>query len=299
VVAVAAVSKSSTGGKGLEADVANFAVGLSRAEVFAALCVLGFANGIVGRVQGAVLYDGLAIALFETFNISAVVWVAFVACPLMFLREPRQPLLRTDLVVAAGVLMAFVLPLSPLSWVALTGLALYILRGSFTLRDRQLLSPMRSGAWILLAITGAMFWGRALLLSASGPVLGTDAYLVGWLAGTETIGNTVRFADGDGYIWIAPYCSSLANISLAILCWVLFAQFRGVGWSFRNLGWCLLACLSVVVINVTRIGLMVLHQEQFDLIHGPIGAAVASWLSIVVVLGVCMWGTRRARLGPI
>jgi hypothetical protein len=195
--------------------------------------------------------------------------------------------------------MAFVLPLSPLSWVALTGLALYILRGSFTLRDRQPLSPMRSGAWILLAITGAMFWGRALLLSASGPVLGTDAYLVGWLAGTETIGNTVRFADGDGYIWIAPYCSSLANISLAILCWVLFAQFRGVGWSFQSVGWCLLACLSVVVINVTRIGLMVLHQEQFDLIHGPIGAAVASWLSIVVVLGVCMWGTRRARLGPI
>ncbi|WP_305671985.1 hypothetical protein [Falsiroseomonas sp.] len=295
---MAAVSKSLALKKDLETEIGGLAVGVSRAGLFAGLSVLGFANGIVGRVQEGVVNEGIATALFATFNISAVVWVAFVACPLMFLREQRQPLLRTDMVVAAFVMMAFILPFWPLSWVALTGLAFYILRGSFTLRGRQPYSPMRSGAWILLATTGTMFWGRVLLHSASGPVLGADAVLVGWLAGTETIGNTVRFADGDGYVWIAPACSSLANISLAILCWVLFAQFRGVEWSFQNIGWCLLACLSVVVINVTRISLMVLHQEHFDLIHGTIGATVASWLSIAVVLGICMWGTRRARLSP-
>ena len=95
---------------------------------------------------------------------------------------------------------------------------------------------------------------------------------------------------------IAPYCSSVANISLAILCWVLFAQFRGLDWSLRSAAWCLLACLAVILINVVRIGLMVLHREQFDLIHGPIGAALANWLSIAAVLAICLWGTRPVRL---
>ncbi|MDI3308502.1 MAG: hypothetical protein QJR07_15525 [Acetobacteraceae bacterium] len=269
---------------------------LSRGELFAALCVLGFANGIAGRAQGAFLHDGAAEAFINAFNISVVVWVAFVACPAMLLREPRESLRRADLVMAAGVLAAILLPFGPLSWIALTGLALYILHDHPSLGGgSQPLSPVHRGAWILLAITGAMFWGRLLLLSASGPILSADALLAGWLAGTETAGNTVRFADGEGFVWIAPYCSSLANISLAILCWVLFAQYRGLGWSWANAGWCLLACLSVVAVNVTRIGLMVLHREKFDLIHGPVGSSIANWLSVAAVLGICMWGTRGAR----
>lgn len=213
----------------------------------------------------------------------------------MLLRAPREPLTRTDSIVAACALGAFALPLGSASWVALTGLALYLLRDAVALRGCSP-SPVHRGAWVLLAITGAMFWGRLLLSSASGPILGADALLVGRLAGTETVGNTVRFADGAGYVWIAPGCSSLANISLAILCWVLFAQSRGFGWSLGGVGWCLLACLCVVAINVARIGLMVLYREHFDLIHGPTGATVASWLSVAAVLGVCLYGTRRGRL---
>jgi hypothetical protein len=277
---------------------AGLAAGHSRGELFAGLSVLGFANGIAGRVCRAILDDGAAAALASTFGISAIVWVAFIACPAMLLRGPREPLGRADLVMAAGVLTATMLPFSSLSWVALTGLALYILRDVWVSRGRRLSLPVHRGAWILLATTGAMLWGRLLLLSASGPVLGTDAFLAGWLAGTKAVGNTVRFAGSGDYVWIGPPCSSLANISLAILCWVLFAQFRGLTWSVRHAGWCLLACLSVVAINVTRIALIVLHEEQFDLLHGPTGAVIANWLSVAAVLGICMWGTRRVRLAP-
>ena len=63
--------------------------GLARAELFALLCALGFANGILGRVQGAIRYDGLAAALLATFNISAVAWVAFLACPARCVRPAR------------------------------------------------------------------------------------------------------------------------------------------------------------------------------------------------------------------
>jgi hypothetical protein len=277
-------------------DHAGLLVGLSRTELFASLCILGFANGIVDRVHGAVMADGAAAALMITFNISAIVWIAFFVCPLLLLRAPRKPLDRADLIVAAGALATFMLPLGPLNWIALSGLALYILRDSFALRGRQPLSPAHRGAWILLATTGVMFWGRLLLSSASGPVLEADALLIGWIAGTEQVGNTVRFADGEGYIWIEPGCSSLTNVSLAILCWVLFTQSRGLRWSFGNTAWCLLACLCVVAINITRISLMVLHREHFELIHGVTGTTIASWLSVAAMLGICAFGTRRGRL---
>ena len=141
-----------------------------------------------------------------------------------------------------------------------------------------------------------MFWGRMLMHCLNGLILGTDALLVGWFTGMNSVGNTVRIAGGDSFVFIAEPCSSLANISLAILCWVLFTQSRDLRWSLAGAGWCLIACLFVVAVNVTRIGLIVLHPDSYDLIHGPAGAAVASWLSFAAVVGISAYGTRNGRL---
>jgi hypothetical protein len=140
-----------------------------------------------------------------------------------------------------------------------------------------------------------MFWGRVLLFTASDLVLQADAILVGWLAQTPRTGTTLQFADGVGHVWIAPGCSSLANLSLAILCWVLFSQWRGLRWSPAGTGWCLCACLAVLGINVTRISLMVLDRNLVDIVHGPTGSAVTSWLMIAVTVGICAFGTRHGR----
>jgi exosortase/archaeosortase family protein len=143
-----------------------------------------------------------------------------------------------------------------------------------------------------------MFWSHVLMLCVSQPILDFDALLISWLTGTERVDNVLRFADGQGYLWIAPACSSLSNISLTILCWVLFAQIRGLIWSWRSVSWCLIACSAVIVINVIRVALMVMHREYFDLVHGPTGASLTNWLTVSVVLGVCLYGTRRGRVGP-
>jgi hypothetical protein len=272
---------------------------LARAELFAGLTLLGFANGIVGRVTTAILDEGPTAALANTFNVSAVVWVAFIASPALLLRESREPLRRADLIVAAFVLTAAMLPFDAFSWVALSGLALYLLRDPSASSGKRIRRPAYRGAWIILATTGPMLWGRLLLSCASGPILGADAILIGWLTGMDAVGNTVRFAGTGDYILILPPCSSLANVSLAMLCWVLFTQLRGLRWSLRHAGWCLLACIAVIAINVSRIGLAVLHHEQFDLIHGQLGATMANWLTSAAVLGVCSWGTKHVRFGPI
>jgi hypothetical protein len=124
---------------------------------------------------------------------------------------------------------------------------------------------------------------------------------VGWLVGTPRSGNAIQLADGSGYLWIAPACSSLANVSLAILCWVTVSKGVGRSGSLRDVGWVALACAAVVAINVTRISLIGFYPAYFDLLHGPVGATVASWLTLGITVTICLLAVRRdlpARADP-
>jgi len=125
------------------------------------------------------------------------------------------------------------------------------------------------------------------------PFLWTDALFVSNLIGTERIGNLVKFADGSGYFQIFPLCSSFHNMSLAFLAWISISQFVEHKWSPKDLVWCLLAALSVLTVNVTRIGLIGLYREHFETIHGSFGSRVADGLSLSLILAICLLGVRR------
>lgn len=260
---------------------------VSRNELFAGLVLLGFANGISGRVISSVVENGITAALLGTFDISVIVWSAGAISILFLLRGPVQPVTAFDWVITTCLLVALLVPVAPLSWLALTGLAIHIMRSS----PRS--SFLHRGACILLAMTVPTFWGRLLFATLSDLILQGDATLVGWLVGTPRLGNAIQFADGSGYLWIAPACSSLANISLAVLCWVTIAKALNHPGSVQDVGWVVVACAAVVVINVTRISLIGLHPEQYELIHGPIGSAVAGWTILGVTLGICLLGVRH------
>jgi exosortase/archaeosortase family protein len=260
---------------------------VSRNELFAGLAAVGFVNGISERVSHAVADTGIAAALVSTFDISAIVWGAWVLSLVFLLRSPTQSVSRSDWLVATGALLAFLVPVVPLSWLALAALAIHLLR------TPSHPSLLHRGAWILLALTVPMFWSRLLFAALSGSILQADATLVGWLVGTPRLGNAIQFVDGSGYLWIAPACSSLANVSLAILCWVTVAKVSDRRGSLWDLVWVALACLAVIVINVSRISLLGLYPEHFDLIHGSVGAAAASWLILGVTVAICLFGARR------
>ena len=260
---------------------------VSRNELFAGLVLLGFANGISGRVISSVIVNGTPTALLSTFEISVIVWSACAVSISFLLRGPEQPVRTSDWFITTCVLVAYLMPIAPLSWLALTGLAIHIMSSS--LRS----SFLHRGACILLAMTIPMFWGRILFAILSDLILQADAALVGWLVGTPRLGNAIQFADGSGYLWIAPACSSLTNISLVILCWVTIAKALNRLSSLCDIGWIILACAAVIAINVTRISLIGFHPERYDLIHGPFGTAVASWTILGVTLGICLLGVRR------
>jgi hypothetical protein len=132
---------------------------------------------------------------------------------------------------------------------------------------------MRRGATILLATTVPMLWSRLLFDFFANFIPEMDATLVAWMfawmLGTHRSRNMVEFTDHSGTLAIFPSCSSLANMSLALLCWVTISMRHE--WRPQDILLCALACVSVAAVNVTPISLTGLSQSNYQGIRSPFG----------------------------
>ena len=260
---------------------------MTRHEFFAGLLFLGCANGVAAKVNAAVRRIGWLDAAIGMFDVSAIVLAACAAGLWFTMCRGKQSVTPTDLVVGAIALTLIALPVGALSWLAVSGLALYILW--FTNAD----VPVRRGAIILLAMTVPTLWSRLLFQFFANFILEIDASLVGWLLGTDQTGNMVRFVHDGGYLVILSGCSSLANMSLAFLCWITVSEWAGHRRSVKDLWWCLLVCGSVLVVNVGRMSMMGLSLQHYEALHSPIGNAATNAIILVATLGWSLLGVRR------
>src|SRR5262249_32068457 len=146
------------------------------------------------------------------------------------------------------------------------------------------------GALILLAMTAPMLWSRLLFQIFAKPILDIDAALVALLLGTHRTGNMVGFLDGSGYMVVLPACSSLAHMSLALLCWVPTRQWVGHRWSGKDIIWAGLACASVIAVNVTRLSLMGLSHRHYEAIHNTWGDMITSSIMLALMVAVTVLG---------
>jgi hypothetical protein len=263
---------------------------LRRADFFSLLAILGCANGLFARALQTVNEVGWADALLGTFGISAIVWISCFIALSELLNDKANTIdgIRpSDWAIGAGFLVLVSLPIGHFSWLAVTGLGLYILVFANTLASR------RRGALILLATTVPMLWSRVLFNLFANLLLEIDASLVAWLLGTSRTGNMVRFANDDGYLVVLPACSSVANMSLSFLCWMTACVWLRHRWSPQDILWGFLACGSVAAVNVGRLSLMGLNQEIFEIVHGPWGEAAANVIMLALALGFTVLGVRR------
>jgi hypothetical protein len=266
---------------------------MSRSEYFAALCIVGCVNGLGSRMIQAAAERGWVEATFYTFDISAIVWFAFIIGIELVLKDCGDRITTTDLAVGAMFVPLVAIPVGGASWLAVTALSLYMLQPAVTASSRQ------RGAMILLALTVPMLWSRLLFRCFSEIILEIDASLVSRMLGTAQAGNVVRFADGSGDLVILPACSSLTNLSLVFVCWVTMSQAVGHGWSSRDLIWCFLAAASVVITNVTRMSLMGLSEWNYQALHGPLGNFTTNMIALCLMIGFCAMGLRRELLPRI
>jgi hypothetical protein len=260
---------------------------MARDELFAGLCFLGCINGLGGHVIHSINRLGWTAAMMDSFDTSAIAWWACGIGLLFLMREKHDAIRPADLAVAAGSLILIMLPTPGMSWLAVTGLSLYMLL--FTNPP-----PWRyRGAAILLATTVPMLWSRLAFHFFANPILKLDASLVGWVLGTDRAGNMVRFADGSGYMMIMPGCSSLANISFAFLCWVGISQVAGRRWKPRDLFWCGGVSAAMIAANVIRLSLMGLSAGYYTAIHNPWGENIVNLIVLSLAVGISLLGLRH------
>lgn len=266
--------------------VAPIAGGLSRREFFGGLLILGCVNGLSSRIIDAVNGVGWADALLNTFGISVIVWISCCAGVALLFRDQSGPANAVDLAVGAAFLVLVALPISSLSWVAIAAFCIYTLANTNGVSTRQ-------GAVILLATTVPMLWSRLLFKFFANPILNADASLVSWILGTKRSGNMIEFADHSGELVIFAPCSSLANVSLAILCWVTVSELAVHKRSPYDIFWCFLACASVIAVNVTRMAMMGVRESVYDRVHSNFGNALTSLIITAITIAICVIGTRR------
>jgi hypothetical protein len=267
-------------------SVLRIAGELPRGEFFAGLFALGCVSGLASRVIQSINRHGWVDALFNTFEISAIVWLSCAAGASLILRDRTIGVRSSELGMGAGFVLLVILPIGPLSWLAVTALGLYVIFA-------ESVASSRRGAFILLATTVPMLWSRLLFQFLANLILQIDASFVGWILGTHRTGDIVEFADGSGVLVILPACSSLANVSLAFLCWVTVSQLVCHKKSAYDLLWCFMACISVMAVNVTRISIQGLSQWHYTTFHSPWGDAVGNTIIFGLIVGFSVLGVRH------
>lgn len=259
---------------------------LTRGELFGAVYILGCVNGIAAKVILSVHRLGWIDAAASTFDISVAVIVACLIGTSLVLAD-KSCVQRADLAVALVLSLMISLPVGAMSWLAVTVLSFYVMF------RRQPAQSQHRGAVILLAVTVPMLWSRLAFDLFSNFILAVDASLVSWMLGTNRTGNMVEFADHSGTLAIFSSCSSLANVSLALLCWVTISQAVQHKGRAKDAFWCLLACFSVVAMNVLRISLMGLSSWHYRMLHSPLAEILLNLLILVLIVSVSLAGVKR------
>jgi hypothetical protein len=260
---------------------------IGRNGFFAGLFLLAVANGLAAKAADAVHRLGWTDAVLGSFDVSAIVLIACAAGLWLVWHSRSEAVAAVDLVAGLGAVALIAVPIGGLSWVAIDGLAVYALW-------RAGGDPgLRRGAMVLFAVTVPMLWSSLLFQFFANVILQADAALVAWLVGTARSGNMVRFVSGEGNLVIFPACSSLANMSLAVLSWVVISEWVGHRRSLWDVLWTGLACGSVVAINVARMALMAVDLRVFELVHSDLGDAVAATMIFAAIVGWSLVGVRR------
>lgn len=262
---------------------------LSRADLCLAVVLAGLANGFASRALTSISEMGWEAALYATFDISALVWIACFILAQRLRQVPPRPVRGADLVMGLACAAIFVMPLGQASWLALTLFGLYMVA---TAREAP---GLRTAGLLLLAICLPMFWARMLLSLFAGPLLHADAALVAGLLGRTAVENTIPLTDGSGVLWIAPACSSVINIALTLLCAALFVSGNNLAWSGRLVAWTAGACLAVGAVNIARLCALALFPAQYDTLHGAEGGAAFAFLILLVMVGVMALAVKHER----
>lgn len=198
---------------------------------------------------------------------------------------------RRDAVAVAAVLLLSAVP-AP----AFAGLAVTV-AGAWLWQRGELGSRSRRAALVLLALSTRLLWGKFVLLALGDHLLALDAKLVGLIAGAQAAHNTVA-VEGGADVLIGYACSSMHNITQALLLWAAFTQLLRIPLGKASLLVGLLAVLANVAVNGIRLATIVARPDHFEYWHSGAGGGLFAWAAMIaagLVVGIGCHAIIRAR----
>jgi exosortase/archaeosortase family protein len=259
---------------------------LSRDRLFALNYGLLIANALPTFVSESLLTKGVTGAALNLFDISAIVWLAIIACLALLWNSGNDAAPdHKDWVLTTLIICASLLP-SP----AISGAMLSLL-GLWGLIASPAGSTVLRASAILISLSTFLLWGRVFLALGAGPMLAADAQFLSWISGLSVSGNIVTASDGSTFV-IAPGCSSLHNISLAIILWVTAIAWFERPVTIRLLGLLTLTVVASILVNAVRLALIGWNPRSFDYWHIGDGAAMIGWAALIVMTGIIYTGMK-------
>lgn len=259
-----------------------FAIDRGRLAAFAG--ILAGLNAVSARVIETFVQHGAVYAFGSMGGISAGVWFALAGCYLIA-QESREAETASglDKGVAAGMAVAAALPVPVIASLAVLGGGLY-----FALASAAHTRTRRIGI-VLLAVSGALIGGKLLLALFAPYLLPLDGAFVAALAHTHASGNVVAFKGGAMFV-IGSGCSSIHNLTFALLLWGTLTQLLGLPITWRLVLVGVLAMAGTAAVNVVRLVAIALYPQDFDYLHTGGGALIFGWAALLVAATIVWSG---------
>lgn len=247
------------------------------------------APSIIGSVQSM----GWVVALSNLLGLNAIVLFAIYGLWTIGQEESAMgtagPLSRADVAVLG---IAMLLSLIPWHIAALGAL---LMLGGWGWITGAPGSADRRAALVMLAIASTVAIGRLVLHSVGDTVVGLDAHFVGWLAGMSVRGNVVDFVGpGSRSFIIGLPCSSVHNMSQAVLLWATVTQLLRLRIDAALAGFALLAMLGLFLVNAVRLVAIAWYPAHFDSIHNGLIGDVFGLISLIVAALIVAAGALHA-----
>jgi hypothetical protein len=263
-------------------------VDVSRGSIFAAAGILAAVNAEAGQILSTLTFQSPIETITGLAGVSVVIWAAMVAAWSIGSEEKRRlrgP--RDALVLALVILLAFL----PISYAAQAGLLLCGVYLFATSRGRE---PAHRSALVLLALTGPLIWGRILLNLFAAPILSLDAHIVAGVIGTKVDGNIFQAASGGTRFVIGDLCSSVHNMSLAIVLWTTAAMLFDIRIDRRYVAVGVAMAGFMFALNIARLAAIGLFPGDFTYLHFGTGAALFGWAGLIGAALLAGWGVANA-----
>jgi exosortase/archaeosortase family protein len=250
---------------------------LGRSKVFACAGVLAALNAHADQIIAWLRYSPISVWVSNLCGISAVVWLAMAAAIKIGFEGEGDEIRRLDILVLAATVALSLVPLSGAPQAGLLLCAIYLFATS------SVATASRRISIVLLSLTGTLIWGRLLLHSFAGPILALDSQLVAWLIGSPVNGNVVAFAGRKSEFVIGTGCSSVHNISLAIVLWVTAAALFKITIDRHYVLTGLVMIGVMFALNIARLMVIGFFPDHFDFLHEGGGAAIFAWAGLLSI----------------